>query len=278
MAFLRVVEVLPPLFRMSSRDLRGADADVRRFTSDVRKFRRYADIVLVANVKDQKVLKLDTVHLASTLQEALGVASAPVIVVRDQNRPQFLTSVLTALLGGAGSVMVAWGDDYPGGTASNVRDFESLAGALAEAASLRRVARPDATLLAPVNVERLSEPRELALAEKRLAAGADLLLAQPPTTDAEVTFERHLALLEKAGLREKVLLNVFPFMGRSDVSRYERKFGWRLPARLHDAARGGRAPLLEAERAVVRRIRRERLPGVYLSTRGDISLARDVLS
>ncbi|MDG6990294.1 MAG: hypothetical protein JRM99_02600 [Nitrososphaerota archaeon] len=278
MAFLRVVEVLPPLFRVSAGDLRGAKAAVGRLTSDVRKFRRYADIFLVANVKDPNVLKLDTVHLASTLHEALGVDSAPVIVVRDQNRPQFLASVLTALVGGAGPLMVAWGDDYPGGTASNVRDFESLAGAVAEASRLRRVARPDAMVLAPVNVERLSEPRELALAEKRLAAGADLLLAQPPTTDAGATFERHLALLDDAGLRGKVLLSVFPFMGRSDVSRYERMFGWRLPASLHAAAKGGRAPLLEAERAVVRRMRREHLPGVYLSTRGDVSLARDVLS
>ena len=278
MAFLRVVEVLPPLFRSSAGDLRGAKAALGRFTSDVRKFRRYADVFLVANVKDPKVLKLDTVHLASILHEALGVDAAPVIVVRDQNKPQFLASVLTAMLGGAGSVMVAWGDDYPGGTASNVRDFESLAGAVAQTARLRRAARPDAMVFAPVNLERLTEPRELALAEERLAAGADLLLAQPPTTDAKGTFERHLALLDRVGLRKKVLLSVFPFMGRSDVSRYERMFGWRLPASLHDVARGGRAPLLEAERAVVRRMRRERLPGVYLSTRGNISLARDVLS
>lgn len=277
MAFLRVVEVLPPRFRRSRADLATAATKMEEFTAQVSAVRGSADVFLVANAKDQSMLKIDAVHAAAELQRELGVAAAPVLVVRDQNRPQLLSSVLTALSAGLDSVMVAWGDEYPDGDASNVRDFRTLAGAIAEAAKLRGMMRSKSRIFAPVNIEGLSGPKGASLAQSRIAAGADLLLAQPPTTDAEA-FERHLALLDGTGLRGRVLLNVFPFKGSNDMARYESLFGWKLPKSLHDAARGGEGRLLELERAVVRRIRREKLPGVYLSTRGEVGLAKKILS
>ncbi len=278
MAFLRVAEVVPPPFHRSRAGLLGAGETLDGFVAEVRRFGEYADIFLVANVKTQAVLKADTVHLAARLENEAGVGAAPVVVVRDQNRPQFLSAVLTALTAGSKSVMVAWGDRYHDGKASNVRDFKSLAGAVAEADSIRRMMRSPSTILAPVNIERLSDPSELSRAKGRLRAGADLLLAQPPTTDADRIFERHTTLLDEAGLRSRVLLNVFPFTGPADVARYERLFGWRLPAGVHKAARGGPEPLLGVQRDIVRRMREENLPGVYLSTRGDIGLTRTILS
>ena len=136
MAFLRVVEVLPPLFPVSRSkgEPLGVAAGLERFTEGVRSIRDCADVFLVANVKNPSMLKLDTVQLAASLQESLGVEAAPVIVVRDQNRLQFLSTVLTALSVGLKSMMIAWGDDYLGSArVSNVRDFEDLAGAIREA-------------------------------------------------------------------------------------------------------------------------------------------------
>ena len=277
MAFLRVVEVLPPLFRRSDRELRLLP-EVERFKAEVREIRESADIILVANVKDRSLLKLETVHAAAVLERELGVTTSPVVVVRDQNRPQFLSTVLAAVTAGLKSIMVAWGDGYAGPGASNVRDYASLADAIRDVAAIRAKSASQAVILAPVNVERLSDPKGLALAKGRLRAGADLLLAQPPTTDAGVTFRRHLALLERSGLREKVLLGVFPFKGSGDVLRYERLFGWSLPKGLHRAADSGRGALLEAERAVARRARAEGLPGIYVSTRGEPRLAKAILA
>lgn len=272
-----MVEVLPPRFK-SRRDLRGAREGLDHFTAGVRDLRGYADLILVANSKDQGYYKPDTLQVASGLKRDLRIATAPVVVVRDQNRPQFLSTVLSAFMAGMKSVMVAWGDDYPGGSASNVRDFRSLAGAIAEAARIREMAGPSASIFAPVNLNLLSSPTGASMAKGRIAAGADLLMAQPPTTDPGDTFTRHLALIDNCDLRQEVLFNVFPFKDRADVLHYERIFGWKLPRALHAAARGGRAPLLGLERDVVSRIRREGLPGVYISTRGDLGLAREILS
>ena len=278
MAFIRVVEVLPPHFRRSKSELSGAGSRMAEFSSQISRFKEYADIFMVANMKDQALLKFDAVHVATSLERQRGVAAAPVLVVRDQNRPQFLSSVLTAFSAGLKAIMLAWGDEYPDGGASNVRDFQNLAEAIAESAKIRRMMGFRSRILAPVNVDRLSTPKWVSVARARLDAGAELLLAQPPTTDAGDAFERQVAVLDEAGLKKDVLLNVFPFTSPSDVARYERLFGWRLPKGLHRAAREGPAPLLGLQRDIVRRMRKENLPGVYLSTRGDISLAERLLS
>ena len=111
----------------------------------------------------------------------------------------------------------------------------------------------------------------------RLRAGADMLLAQPPTTDAEETFDRHASTVRKAGLEGRVILSVFPFKGERDVRLYERKFGWALPKALHRAAARGEGHLLETGREVVRRLRSEKQPGVYAITRGDPAVAERLL-
>jgi 5,10-methylenetetrahydrofolate reductase len=279
--FLRVVEVLPPLFDASrSKDDRiAADAAMERFTQEVRSIRDCADVILVANVKDTRRLKFDSVHAAVMLQEDFLLETGPVIVVRDQNRPQFLSTVLTAVSLGLNSVMIAWGDEYPASAkASNVRDFQDLAAAIREASLIRSRARAPTRIFAPVDIESLAYPRGMALARKRLSAGGDMLLAQPPTTDAGDVFDRHLSLLENAGLKGKVLPNVFPFKDADDVRRYEKMFGWRLPKGVHETAAKGERELLQLGRKIVRRLRREGFPGVYLTTRGNPGLAEALLS
>ena len=281
MGFTRVVEVLPPLFPHSSTpvDRIALDAEHRRFVAEVDMIRNFADVILVANVKTPSLLKVDTVNVAAMLQERLGVEAAPVIVTRDQNRPQFLSTVLSAISLRLRSVMIAWGDDYPASAkATNVRDFEDLARALREASSIRTRARSEIRFFAPVDVNSLAYPKGVALAKARLRAGADLLLAQPPTTDAGRTFDTHASLLESAGLRERVLLGVFPFEGKKDVTHYERLFGWRLPKDLHREASQGKGHLNQLGKDVVRRLRKEGYPGVYLVTRGNPSIAETYLS
>lgn len=281
MAFLRAVEVLPPLFPAAGGN--GArlatGAAVERFGDEVRGIRDFADVVLVANVKDQGRLKFDSVHAAVMLQEDFHLRAAPVVVVRDQNRPQFLSTVLTAVSLELDSLMVAWGDDYPRASgASNVRDFGDLAEAVRAASRVRSRAKSPIRLLAPIDIESLAYPKGVALAKERLRAGANLLLAQPPTTDDEETFDRHDSLLVRSHLKEKVLPNVFHFTDDADLRKYESLFGWRFPRALHLAAKKGEGRLADLERKVIRKLRLEGYPGVYLSTRGRPSIAGTLLS
>lgn len=280
MAFLRLVEVLPPLFPTLPKSAAIApEAALERFGEEVRSIRDYADLILVANVKNPGRLKFDCVHAAVMLQEDFQLDAAPVIVVRDQNRPQFLSTVLTAMSLELNSIMIAWGDDYPSSAgASNVRDFKNLADAIREAGQLRKRARSSTKILAPVDLDSLRYPRGIALAKERIRAGADMLLAQPPTTDSDFTFDRHDTLVSKAGLDGRVLLNVFPFKDEGDVRHYEKLFAWKLPRDLHAAAAGGEARLIALERSIVQRIRKEGYPGIYLTTRGSPSVAEKVLS
>ena len=251
----------------------------RRFTGSVRRISDVADIILVANVKDPGLLKIDSVHASVMLQRETGVEAAPVVTIRDFNRAEFLSTMLAVFASGLKSVMVAWGDDFAKGVrASNVRDYPDLAGAIREAAQVRSRVGSDTLILAPVDLRTLGTRAGAARARSRLAAGAGLLLAQPPTTDSQGSFLNHTSLAEKAGLGGRVLLGVFPFKSESDLTRYERLFGWALPADIHEEAKGGEGRLLEVERDVVRRIRRKGLPGVYLSTRGDPGVARALLS
>jgi 5,10-methylenetetrahydrofolate reductase len=280
-AFLRVVEVFPPSFPISpSEDERiNIEEKLERFVEEARSIRNLSDVILVADVKDPGILKLSTTEAAAVLSQRLGVAAAPVIVVRDSNRLMFLSRVLTAVSLELRAMMIVWGDAYPASArASNVRDFKSLAEAITQASSVRKRAHAATLILAPVDLESLASPNGVTLAKTRLKAGAEYLLAQPPTTDPLETFERHSNLLKESGLKDRVLLNVFPFRDGNDVERCERYFGWRLPRSLHEAADAGDSSLLKMEREVVRRLKEESFPGIYLSTRGTPNVVERLLS
>jgi 5,10-methylenetetrahydrofolate reductase len=280
MGFLRVVEVFPPLFPTSRRkeDRIDFEQGLERFIDKARSARAYADVLLVADVKNTKLLKFSTLEAAALLKERLRVEVAPVLVTRDFNRPQFLSIVLTGLSLELDYLMFAWGDTYPAAAcATNVRDFRSLAEVIQEASLLRRRARAATRFLAPVDVEGLAEPGEAARARERLRAGADYLLAQPPTTDTEA-LDRHGTLLREAKLEDRILLNVFPFRDLKDVRECEAYFGWQLPKSLHSAAAKGEKALFEAEREVVATLRDRGFPGVYLNTRGRPTVAERLLS
>ncbi len=281
MAFLRVVEVFPPLFPLRGTEGRSfeLEANVERFVEEARQIRGVADIILVADVKDPKLLRMSTVAAAAVLRARLNVEASPVIVVRDFNRTGFLSQILGGMALGLGSVMIAWGDRLlPEAGVTNVRDFSSLAEAISEASKVRAKVREVTRFLAPVDLDSLASARGVKRARKRLRAGADYLLAQPPTTDAGVTFDRHAELLESAGLKGKVLLNVFPFRDARDARECERFFGWRLPRSLHQRASAGPHALSAERREVVMRLREEGFPGVYLNTRGDPGVAAKLLS
>ena len=279
MSFLRVVEVFPPLFPASTGKDNHVDFEhsLARFVDGARSVRSRADVILVADVKNTKLLKFSTLQAASLLKDRLRVKVAPVIVTRDFNRPQFLSTVLTGVSMELDYLMLAWGDTYPPAAhATSVRDFRSLAEAIREAALLRERTRAATRLLAPVDLEGLANLRGVARARERLKAGADYLLAQPPTADAE-GLARHSELLQGADLKGRVLLNVFPFRGLKDVRECEAYFGWRLPKSLHRTAAKGERALLDAARGVVMALRDQRFPGVYLNTRGTPSIAERLL-
>jgi len=280
MGFLRVVEVFPPLFPSSRRKEDHIDFEhsLERFLDGARSVRTYADVFLVADVKNTKLLKLSTLEGAALLKERLRVEVAPILVARDLNRPRFLSSVLTGMSMELDYLMFAWGDVYPSATrATNVRDFRSLAEAIREADLLRTRARAATRFLAPVNVEGLAKPGEVARTMERLRAGANYLLAQPPTTDIEA-LDRHAKLRLEAKLKDRVIPNVFPFRDLRDVKECESYFGWRLPDSLHRTAERGERALLEAEREVVIALRDRGFPGVYLNTRGTPAVAERLLS
>ena len=280
MGFLRVVEVFPPLFPASQRRDARIDyqSSLERFVDETRSVRTCADVLLVADVKNTKLLKFSTLQAAVLLKDRLGVEVAPVLVARDYNRPQCLSAVITGLSMELDYLMFAWGDAYPTSVhATNVRDYRSLTAVIRGAALLRERGRAATRFLAPVNIEGLASPGEPGRARERLRVGADYLLAQPPTTDTE-ELERHAGLLRGARLKDRVFLNVFPFRDLKDIRECEAYFGWRLPKSLLRTAEKGERALLEEERGVIMALRDRGFPGVYLNTRGTPTIAERLLS
>ena len=277
MAFLRVVEFFQPLFEgRPGRPIdlgRGVDG----FLAGVKRARGCFDVALVGDHKDPGLLKFSSVQSAALVEKELGVPAAPVIVARDSNRPQTLSAVVTAYGLGLRNIMLAWGDRYLPGRPKNVYDFTGLGALISEARGIATRAGITVRIFAPLDVESLKTGRGVAVARSRLKAGADLLLAQPPTTDAEAELSRHLGLLSQAGLGESVLLNAFPFKDEEDVLHCEGFFGWTLPPELHRRAAGGRAALDDCARDVVNALRKRGSAGVYVSTRGEPENARAIL-
>ena len=271
---------MPPLFPTSNEG--GVpleiDSETERFTAMVGAMRPHADVFLVANVKDPALMKLDPVQTATMLREVLGVDAAPVLVVRDQNRPRFLSAALTGIHAELRWMMIAWGDDFPpSAKATNVRDYSSLAGAIRDAAAVRSRANSPTKFFAPVDIRTLASPAGVKVAKGRLRAGADMLLAQPPTTDNDA-YASHTSLVERAGLKDRVLLNVFPFKDAQDIRRCEGMFGWRFSKKLHEAAAEGGEALSKLGSGVIRRLRSEGYPGVYVTARRDPKVPERLLS
>ena len=280
LAFLRVVEVLPPRFPLSGPDHDRMDlkVEVERFVAEVGAVSRFADVVLVANMKNPHLLKMDTVHSALVAQRRAGVEAAPVLVVRDQARGQFLSSLVACMSSGLRSAMVAWGDDPPRYEKSRPRGYRNLSEAIRDASQIRARSRSSFRLFAPVDLRKLDREDGAEVARGRLGAGADLLLAQPPTTDPRGTFDRHASAIRRAGLDGKVLPGVFPFKDSDDLALYERLFGWKLSSEVHAAAEGGEDELASMAREVVKKVTQGGFPGIYVSTRGVPSMAERLLS
>jgi 5,10-methylenetetrahydrofolate reductase len=276
-AFQRIIEVFPPMFPGSGKDPIDLEGKVAKLVAEMWNIKSLFDLTLVANVKNPVKVKLSTIISASLLQSNLRINAVPSIVARDENRLQLASSVLTAIELGLHGMMLVWGDRYPAEAhATNVRDYHSLAEVIREAAGLRRRAGSDIRILAPVDLRLLRNKSGIELARSRLRAGAQFLLAQPPTTDA-ATLDVHLSRLETTGLKKRVMLNVFPFRDGEDVRHCEEYFGWKLPKALHTLATRGRNALLDEARDVQERIRAAGLPGVYVSTRGTPAVAKDIL-
>ncbi len=77
LAFLRVVEVFPPLFpfkgKKSSIDLEKSLDDLLEAVGDIR---RYADLILVVTVKNPELLKVSSVRTAAAIQEMTAGSSS----------------------------------------------------------------------------------------------------------------------------------------------------------------------------------------------------------
>jgi 5,10-methylenetetrahydrofolate reductase len=278
--FISVVEVFPPNFSLdgTKEPVMGLRQKTRDFVERVRRIQELADSILVADVKDTGRVKLSPVHSAAVLRAETGADAIPVITARDANRLLLLSTIMTAFSLGLSSIMIVLGDRYgPSDGAKNVYDFDSVSDLLRVARDLSRRANVRCRFLAPVDLAKLRTARGLRLARDRLRSGADLLLAQPPTTDADMTLPRHAKLLESTGLGGKVLLNVFPFRNAADVQGCREKFGWDLPPRLDRIARDGESALLREAKRVASGIRARNLAGVYVSTRGRPEHARFIL-
>jgi 5,10-methylenetetrahydrofolate reductase len=278
--FARVVEVFPPSFSADrAREPQiGLRQKERDFVERVRKIVNLADAFLIADVKDTDRFKISTTSAAVLLREELGVEAIPVFTARDGNSASLRSSILTALSQGVDSMMFVWGDRYPRGSRTrNVYDYGSLAELIADARGLAERAGVEATLLAPVDLTKLSTRRGRELALSRLRSGAKFLLAQPPTTDSFATLGEQVSSLRDSKLEDKVLLNVFPFRGVEDVRYCREKFGWKLPSKLDSVAEEGEPALLKEARRVAEGIESYQLPGVYVSTRGRPELARFIL-
>jgi 5,10-methylenetetrahydrofolate reductase len=279
-SFTSLVEVFPPVFYISetTEPVLGLRQKTRDFVERVRRVQHVADSVLVADVKDASRMKLSTIQSASILREETGVDAIPVITARDSNRQAVVSSLLTAYSLGITGIMLVWGDRYDEGEGpKNVYDFKSLSELIGLAQTLGERSGIKCRLFAPVDLTAIGTERGLRLAKERINSGADMLLAQPPTTDSVATLQKHARLVKKAGLTGKVMLNVFPFRDADDVESCRTKFGWELPKRLDSIARGGERALLSEARRVADAIQRSGLPGVYVTTRGRPEVARFIL-
>ena len=278
--FTRVIEVFPPNFseEASKEPLIGIRQKMRDMITRVAKIENLADAIVVADMKDPARLQLSSIYTAAVLRDELGAEVIPVIPTRDMNRKAIRTMFLTCLSLGLESVSLVWGDTYAAGDGvKNVYDYKSLAGALLDARQLADRADVAATLLAPVNITALSTARGVKLARLRLESGADCLLGQPPTVDLHRTLERHVDLVKMSGLERRVLHNVFPFRNKEDIDNCRARFGWDLPRELDDIAASGEPSLLKQARGIVEALEAQKLPGVYVSTRGKPELARYIL-
>ena len=277
--FLSVVEVFPPSFGDAGKEpVLGLRQKRRDFVERVRRIQPYADVVLVADVKDASRAKLSPVHAAALLKEETGADAVPVVTARDSNRQGVTSSILTALSLGLRGVMLVWGDRYAEGEgARNVYDFSSLSEMVAHARGLVDRAGARCRLFAPVDIAKLEGERGAELARVRLKAGADYLLAQPPTVDAGPTLKSHERVLSGLGLKGRVIPNVFPFRDRADVEYCRERFGWKIPPRMDEVAAKGEAELLKEARRAAAGLAERGFPGVYVSTRGRPELARFIL-
>ena len=200
--------------------------------------------------------------------------------MRDSNRSAVRTLFLSALSYGLDSVMLVWGDKYGEGEgSSNVYDYPSLSEAIKEMRELADRANVKATILAPVNVATLGTKKGDVIASSRLKSGADCLLAQPPTTGRlRQTFPQHLRILEGRS------------SGRTSSSTSSRSETRRTSSRAGSGSagtsptwrqawprRGERRGSSRSRSWSSRRCARDRLPGVYVSTRGKPELARFIL-
>jgi 5,10-methylenetetrahydrofolate reductase len=277
--FTSIVEVFPPVFSVDE-DVEpsiGLSQKTHDFVERVRRIQDLSDAFLLADVKDPRRMKLPTVLSASILRERTGVDAIPVITARDSNKTAVTASVLSAYSLGLTSIALVWGDRYEEGSPKNVYDFRSLADLIRLARRLAERCGRKCRVLAPVDLSALATERGLRLARERLESGADMLLAQPPTTDSVTALPKHLRLIERAGLQGKVLLNIFPFRSEKDIEACREKFGWELPSRLEAIGRRGESALLSEARKVAGSIERRGLPGVYVTTRGRPEVAKFIL-
>jgi 5,10-methylenetetrahydrofolate reductase len=278
--FTTIVEVFPPTFSAdeAKEPLLGLRQKTRDVVSRVKKIENLADAILVADLKEPGRLKLSSVFTAAVLKQELGVEAIPVITGRDMNKPAIRTLILTTLAYDIHSMMLVWGDRFGDADhAKNVYDYPSLSAQIEDARTIANRADSKVTILAPVDLSRLDTEHGLRIARSRLSMGADLLLAQPPTTDASNTLGQHMRVLDSHGLRSSVLLNVFPFRNREDIESCRTRFGWKIPTEMERVAERGEASLLKAARTVVEGARDAKLSGVFVSTRGRPELARYML-
>ncbi len=277
--FTSIIEVFPPVFSVDEgvEPTVGLRQKTKDFVERVRRIQHLADSFLVADVKDPVRMKLPTVLSASILRDRTGVDAIPVIAARDSNRQAVVSSLLSAYSLGLRSVMLVWGDRYEDGGPRNVYDFRSLAELIGLARGLAQRSGSRCRFLAPVDLTALGTAKGLRLAKERLAAGADLLLAQPPTADSVSALPEHSRLVRDAGLEGRVLLNIFPFRDSRDIESCRAKFGWELPSRLDVIGRKGESALLSEAKKVAEAAERRGLPGVYVTTRGRPEVARFIL-
>ncbi|MDG6935172.1 MAG: methylenetetrahydrofolate reductase [Nitrososphaerota archaeon] len=277
--FVRIAEVFPPSYDVDpeKEPIFGLEQKMNDFVKRVSRIQGLADAFLIADLKMEDRVKLSTIHAAARLREELGVEAIPVITARDLNKVACRSHILTALSENIRSIMVVWGDRYAGNHAfKNVYDYGSLAELIVDAKMLASRVYDKSVVLAPINLDSFSGSKGRSLASHRLKAGADSLLAQPPTADEE-TLGAHLRLLKSTGFIKNVMLNVFPFRDSQDIKFCRERFGWKISTRLERLAMKGEAELLREARKVASRIEDSGVSGLYVSTRGKPELLRYIL-
>lgn len=271
--FVKIVELMPLNLE------NHVKVRLKSLLNQARLLSKVSDALQLADIKGPK--QINPVLTAVELKRLLNVETIPTIPLRDYNKRGFIGLALSALLWGLENLFIVRGDPYRGDELtydSNVYGFKKVSEAVKEVSNLMKVAGIRATLLAPIDLDKLASEEYRDVIKERAESGVDVFLTQPFFGNIDNMLEG-LDLARSIGVDAYIVFNIFPLKSLEDALRCEARFGWKIPKRVKEGLKdGGLKAAFKFARNWYLSLLENRVDGVYLSSRGDADLALRILS